>query len=92
MYMPFLLVTDTPTNFTATRTGLQTAFTSWTAPTSNDPPVEGYEVFYESEYGVRSSGGTTTAPKSKPHPQLPQAGCQLHCLCCGIWRSSTQQL
>ena len=59
--MPFLLVTDTPTDFTATRTALQTAFVSWTAPASNDPPVEGYEVFYESESGVRSSGGITTA-------------------------------
>ena len=58
--MPFLLVTDTPTNFTATRTGLQIAFASWTAPASNDPPVEGYEVFYESESGVRTSGGNTT--------------------------------
>ena len=57
----FSLVTDTPTDFTATRTGLQTAFVSWTAPASNDPPVEGYEVFYESESGVRTSGGNTTA-------------------------------
>ena len=61
IYIPFLLVTDTPTNFTATRTGLQTAFVSWTAPASNTPPVEGYEVFYESESGVRTSGGNTTA-------------------------------
>ena len=55
--MPFLLVTDTPINFTATRTGLHTAFTTWTASAS---PVEGYEVFYESESGVRTSGGNTT--------------------------------
>ena len=61
VYMPVLLVTDTPTDFTATRTGLQTAFASWTAPASIDPPVEGYEVFYESESGVRTSGGNTTA-------------------------------
>ena len=59
--MPFLLVTDTPINFIATRTGLRTAFTSWTAPTSNSPPVEDYEVFYGSESGVRTSGGHTTA-------------------------------
>ena len=57
----FLLVTDIPINFTAIRTGLQTANISWTAPASNIPPVEGYEVFYESESGVRSSGGSVTA-------------------------------
>ena len=61
--MLFLLVTDTPTDFTATRTGLQTGFVSWTAPTSNVPPVEGYEVFYDSESGVRTSGGNITAPQ-----------------------------
>ena len=59
--MPFLLVTDTPINFTTTRNGLQTVFASWTAPASNTTPVEGYEVFYESESGVRTSGGNTTA-------------------------------
>ena len=59
----FLLVTDTPINFTATRTDLQTAFAFWTSPTNNTPPVEGYEVFYESESGVRTSGGNTTAPQ-----------------------------
>ena len=58
--MPFLLVTGTPINFTASRTGLQIADASWTAPASNTPPVEGYEVFYESESGVRTSGGNTT--------------------------------
>ena len=63
MYMPFLLVTDTPINFIATRTGLQTAFAFWTAPTNNTTPVEGYEVFYESESGIRTSGGNTTAPQ-----------------------------
>ena len=59
--MPFLLVTNTPRNFIATRTGLRTASTAWSAPVSNIPSVAGYEVFYESEYGVRSSGGNTTA-------------------------------
>ena len=62
--MPFLLVTDTPINFTATRTGLLTANTSWTAPASNIPPVEGYEVFYESEFGVPTSGGNTNIPQA----------------------------
>ena len=61
--MPFLLVTGTPMNFVATRIGLQTAFTSWTAPTSNNTPVEGYEVFYQSETGNETSGGNTTAPQ-----------------------------
>ena len=61
--MPFLLVTDTPINFSATRTGLQTGDISWTAPASNTPPAEGYEVFYESESGVRTSGGNTTVPE-----------------------------
>ena len=58
--MPFLLVTDTPINFTTTRTGLQTANISWTAPAGNTPPIEGYEVFYETESNVRTSGGNTT--------------------------------
>ena len=57
--MSLLLVTDTPTNFTITRTGLLMANASWTAPANNTPPVEGYEVFYESESGVRTSGGNT---------------------------------
>ena len=61
VYVPFLLVTDTPRNFIAARDGLHTAFTAWSAPASNIPAVEGYEVFYESEYGVRASGGITTA-------------------------------
>ena len=61
--MPFLLVTDTPRNFTATRAGLRTAFTSWTAPASNLPSVAHYEVFYGSEYDVRTSGGKTTGPQ-----------------------------
>ena len=59
--IPFLLVTGTPINFIAIRTSLQTADTSWTAPASSTPPVEGYEVFYESESGVRTSGGNVTA-------------------------------
>ena len=61
--MPFLLVTDTPRNFIATRAGLDTAYTSWTAPASNIPSIERYEVFYESDYDVRTSGGNTTAPQ-----------------------------
>ena len=61
--VPFLLVTDTPRNFTATRTGVHTAFTFWTAPASNTPSVDGYEVFYENEYGIRTSGGNITAPQ-----------------------------
>ena len=60
----FLLVTDTPINFIATRAGLHTAITSWTAPASNIPSVEGYEVFYKSEYGTMTSGGNTTAQQT----------------------------
>ena len=59
-----LLVTGTPTNFIATRTGLQTAETSWAAPSSNTPPVGGYEVFFESESGVWTSGGSVAAPQT----------------------------
>ena len=59
--MDFLLVTDTPLGFIATRTGPQTAFASWAAPASNSPPVNGYEVLIETELGVRSSGGNTTS-------------------------------
>ena len=61
--MPFLLVTDTPRNFIATRTGVHTAFTSWTAPASNIPSVDGYEVFYDSEYDIQTSGGNVSAPQ-----------------------------
>ena len=45
--------------FTATRTGFDTANTSWTAPASNSPPVNGYEVFIETESGVKTSRGST---------------------------------
>ena len=59
--MLFPLVTDRPIKFIATRAGIHTALTSWTAPASNIPSIEGYEVFYESEYGTRISAGNTTA-------------------------------
>ena len=38
-------VTDTTSNFTATRTGYSTVELSWMAPANNTPPVAGYEVF-----------------------------------------------
>ena len=59
----FSAVTDTPRNFTATRAGPHTALTTWTAPASNIPSVEGYEVFYESEYGIRTSAGNAAPPE-----------------------------
>ena len=31
----------------AERTGLATADITWSAPVSNDPAVEGYEIFYD---------------------------------------------
>ena len=43
----FFSVTDTPTNLTVTRTGLYQVALSWSSPTSNDPIVQGYEVFYD---------------------------------------------
>ena len=57
----FLSVTGTPLGFTASRAGPQTASASWTAPASNNPPVSGYEVFIETEFGNRTSGGSTTS-------------------------------
>ena len=44
------------------RTGLYQAMLSWSPPTSNDPMVQGYEVFYDSPNGARRSedvGNTT---------------------------------
>ena len=37
------------------RTGLYQAMLSWSPPTSNDPMVQGYEVFYDSPNGMRFS-------------------------------------
>ena len=31
----------------AVRTGLATANITWSAPASNDPAIEGYEIFYD---------------------------------------------
>ena len=56
----FLTVTGTPTNIMSVRTGDYTVQLSWSAPTSNTPPVAGYEVFYAvSGSDVTQSGGTT---------------------------------
>ena len=54
------VVTDTPLNFTVTRS-ISTLF-SWSPPVSNDPAVTGYEIFYELSDGTRLSvdvGNTT---------------------------------
>ena len=60
-YICFLIVTGTPTNVTSMRTGLYTVQLSWSAPDSDTPPVEGYEVFYTgSGSGNTQSGGNTT--------------------------------
>ena len=49
------IVTDTPTNLTAMRTGLYQGNVSWSPPVSNDPAVEGYELFYDLPNGTRDS-------------------------------------
>ena len=60
------VVTDTPTNFTLERAGLFQALFTWSAPDSNDPMVEGYEVFYNLSNGTRFTElYSTTVPTIK---------------------------
>ena len=54
----FLIVTGTPTNLTVMRTSFDQAVLSWSAPASNDPIVQGYEVFYDLPNGTRLSEDT----------------------------------
>ena len=49
------IVTDTPTNLTAMRIGLNQGIVSWSPPVSNDPVVLGYELFYDLPNGTRES-------------------------------------
>ena len=49
------IVTDTPTNLTAMRIGLNQGIVSWSPPASNDPVVLGYELFYDLPNGTRES-------------------------------------
>ncbi len=58
-----LIVTDIPTNVTITRPGFQQAIINWSPPISNNPIVQGYDVYYESPNGTRLSnniGNSTT--------------------------------
>ena len=49
------IVTDTPTNLIAMRTGLYQGNVSWSPPVSDDPVVLGYELFYDLPNGTRKS-------------------------------------
>ena len=49
------IVTDTPTNLIAMRTGLYQGNVSWSPPVSNNPVVLGYELFYDLPNGTRES-------------------------------------
>ena len=49
------IVTDTPTNLAAMRTGLYQGNVSWSPPVSNNPVVLGYELFYDLPNGTRES-------------------------------------
>ena len=67
-----LTVTGTPTNVKSELTGDYTVQLSWSAPTSNMPPVAGYEVFYAvSGSDVTQSGGTTTTDITSISVTLP---------------------
>ena len=54
----FFIVTGTPINMTVMRTSFNQAVLSWSAPASNDPIVQGYEVFYDLPNGTRLSEDT----------------------------------
>ena len=65
-------MTGTPTNTRSVRTGDYTVQLSWSAPSSNEPPVAGYEVFYaESGSDATKSGGTTTSASTTISVTLP---------------------
>ena len=65
-------MTGTPTNAKIMRTGDYTVQLSWSAPTSNTPPVAGYEVFYvECGSDATKSGGTTTSISTTISVTLP---------------------
>ena len=49
-------VTGTPRNVSVVKVMTTSALVSWSPPTSNTPPVVGYEVFYQTESGDGSSG------------------------------------
>ena len=59
---------------TITRTGLYQATLSWFPPTSNDPVIHGYEVFYDLPNGTRFSTeveeNTTTLTLVNISPEL----------------------
>lgn len=54
-------VTGTPLNVAVTKETATSARVSWSTPASNSPPVAGYEVFYQTETNVTTSGGETSA-------------------------------
>ena len=65
-------MTGTPTNVNVVRTGNYTLQLSLSAPSSNTPPIAGYEVFYaESGSDATKSGGTTTSASTAINVTLP---------------------
>ncbi len=68
-----LIVTDIPTNVTLTRPGFQQAIINWSPPISNNPIVQGYDVYYESPNGTRLSinvGNSTVTTINNLDPLL----------------------
>ena len=67
-----IIVTDYPSDFEFIRIGFKQANLSW-SPASNDPIVEGYEVFYDLTNGTRISedvGNTTMIEIDTLDPEL----------------------
>ena len=63
----------------AVRTGNYTVQLSWSAPSSNTPPVAGYDVFYaESGSDATKSGGTTTSASTTISVTVPTLNVTYH--------------
>ncbi len=51
----YFIATNPPTSVVSMRSSFSQAILSWSPPASNDPIVDGYEVFYDSPDGIRLS-------------------------------------
>ena len=73
LFFFLIIVTGIPTNLIISRSGLQQAIISWSPPVSNNPIVQGYEVFYDSPNGTRLSidvGNITMTTIENLDPEL----------------------
>ena len=73
LFFFLIIVTGIPTNLIVSRPGFQQAIISWSPPVSNDPIVQGYEVFYDSPNGTRLSiavGDNTMTTIKNLDPEL----------------------